>query len=451
VFQSMNKLAVVMPKPRLLFIAPTSDLKAGGEISHFELIKSAAKRGHKVYVVLPKDGYFAEQLSKHKIDHTVIPFSYWNPVIPVESTALKDMEAVLKISDYIERMHIDSVITNTLNMPWGAVAAAMMNVPHVWIAREFPLNEFKYLEDRYDFIDGFSNLVIANSKNLAKYMQDELGLTNTKHFYSYVDASLLKLNPAIVNVRLVSIGNIHSRKNQVELLQAMSINKKRFGLNHRALIIGHTFEVSYYRTLKREIKKNDLQALVDLLPFSEQPWSYVGPKDVFVQTSISESIGRTTTEAMKLGISCIGSDIPGIREAFELGGGILYKSGDPEDLARKLRIVLKNPEKYQLRAKDAQKKALNNLSEKSAHDPFFRELNKVLRSPNPRKDIGYLMPHIQVEVTNHLKALGELSRQRENNERLALEVRTLHADLDNIIYSRAWKLALLTRKLTRGG
>ncbi len=435
--------------PRLLFIAPTNDLIAGGEISHFELIKAAVNRGCRVHVVLPGDGYFANQLARRKIGHTVVPFSYWHPEIPAMDVALQDTEAILKISALIKSLQIDSVITNTLNMPWGAVAAAMTNVPHVWIAREFPLHEFKYLGDRYDFIGGFSNLVIANSKNLAKYMRDEAGLTKVKHFYSYVNADHLALDTGIKKTRVVCVGNIHSRKNQLELIRAMALVKEKYGEDYKLLIIGHAVEKPYYKNLQQEVKKTGLQNMVEFLPFSEQPWSYIRPNDVFVQTSVSESIGRSMTEAMKLGIVCIGSDIPGIREAFGLGGGILYKSGDPLDLAAKISMVLESPEKYRQQAKQAQKQASKNMSEKTAHDPFFRELDKLFGASNPRGELAHLLPLLEGEVTNHKRHLAELSIIGKENKALALHLKATDADLQNVVQSKAWKFVLHIRKVLR--
>ena len=179
-----------MSKKKLLFVAPTSQLKAGGEISHFELLLAAKKRGYDVWIVIRAFGELARELKKHSIQYRIIPFNYWYDATPYDTESKQNFESILKIQQLITKEKFDCVITNTFNMPWGAIAAAMANVPHIWIAREYPAYNSRYLVGKYNFVKSFSNLIIANSKALAHFMQADYGL-KTAYFYSYVTSKNL--------------------------------------------------------------------------------------------------------------------------------------------------------------------------------------------------------------------------------------------------------------------
>lgn len=431
---------------KLLFVAPTNDLSAGGEISHFALIKSARKRGYDPEVILPNAGNFSASLKAENIPFHIVPYTWWNEE-PTEEAGIVNISAITSIAEIAKKIQADAIITNTLNIPWAASAATLINIPHVWVAREFPFYEFSYLLDKYDFIESHSNLLIANSGNVAAYMKKELGLKNTKYFYSYVDTVRLSLgSQAKESPRLVCVGNIQSRKNQVEILNAVGILKNKDMHFNKIVFIGH-MDPAYKNKIDKTIQKYDLASIIEIIPFSKDPWRHINKHDIFVQSSISESIGRTTTEAMKLGLICVGSDIPGTREAFSLGGGVLYESGNPNDLATKLANILNNPKKHQALAKDAQKNALKNMSEKACHDPFFTEIEKIFSLPNPQKGACNLYPYLDAAMKNHEHIAKQLAQQQEKNRELTQEVIATHAHLKNIVDSRAWKITLVLKKL----
>ena len=403
----------------ILFVAPTNELKAGGEISHFELIKSAKKRGYKVHVVLPARGKFNNELKKLTIPRLVVKYFYWQSNMTGD-IELSNLVAVDKIIQYIEQESIDCVVTNTLNLPWGALAAALSNKPHIWIAREFPREEFSYLLDRYDFIQNYSNVIMANSKKLADYMQTKLKLKNTKYFFSYVNAAQLKLSNTTKPARIVHVGAILPRKNQLHTIKMLALLEKKYQLKPTLLFIGtYNLNDNYYQELTSAIYKYKLQDRVVFKGHTNTPYSLVCTNDIIFQPSKSESIGRVVTEAMKLGLITVGSDIDGNKEAFNFGGGYIYKSGDVKESAKIISDILKNLDKYKVEATTIQKIALKNMSEQKCSDPFFKELNLVINQANPQKAIQSVYPYLNIvssinhknkqlnEYRNHLAAIEE--------------------------------------------
>jgi glycosyltransferase involved in cell wall biosynthesis len=356
-----------MPKKKLLFIAPTTDMLAGGEISNFELLLDAQKRGYHLHIIIRGPGSLARELKKNSIPYSIVPFGNW--AINSPATSRDNISAIVHIQNIIQKEKIDCVISNTLNMPWGALAAALTNVPHVWIAREFSLIEFSYLQDKYDFIQKFSNLLIANSQSLANDIKKKYQI-NTKYFYSYVNVTPNQLIKKASVSRIVTVGHLYPRKNQIDLIKAVGLLHKKGKLQNKVLFIG-SIDKSYQKELVHLSKKLNLKKYIEFAGYHKNPYKLISENDIIVQPSLSESIGRSTVEAMKLGLITIGADIPGTKEAFQLGGGILYKNGDSQDLAKKIDEVLNNKQKFRKQALLVQKNALANLSSVSCHKNFF--------------------------------------------------------------------------------
>ena len=428
---------------KLLFIAHTDNLRGGGELSLAELIKSAKKKGYKVHVVVPGPGEFAKKMSLNHIDSTPIKYFYWGA--PFSATENKEnLAAVKKISDLIAKQNFDCVITNTLTIPWGALAAAITNKPHIWITRETLTLHRSHLRDNYRFIEAYSNIIFANSKDNATYLQKEIGMKNVKRFYSYVDPASLRLNSHQIKPRIVNVtAHVRPSKDQFELVQALAELEKKAQLDIEAVFIGsYSDEDEYFQNINNFIHQNNLSKKISFVGFHPKPFELVGPNDIFVRSSKYESLGRTITEAMKLGLICVAADIDSSKEAFQLGGGVLYKSGDAKDLANVLQEIIRAPKNFKETARQAKERALRNLSEEACHKPFFAELEKTINQQNPRPEFRYIFPQFAslLETLEVFEATA--ARYKKLNKRS-------RRDIDNIVNSKSWKSVLFVRKLLR--
>lgn len=420
-------------RKQLLFITHTDNLRGGAELSLIELIKAAMQRGFEVSVVVPSLGSYSEELEKIGVNCTPIKYYYWGrPYSATESQA--NLTAIRAIADLIVQQKVDCVITNTLVIPWGALAAAMTDVTHVWISRELLTLHHQHLSEYYDFVKDYSNLVIANSKSNADHIRKIASIKDVKQFYSYVDAKNLHLNkntkPKIINVA----ARVHPDKNQFELIKAAKILKSQNLLTTKVVIIGD-FEVKdeYYQRLIKFVKDNNMQQDIIFTGFTKNPIKYIGENDIFVRTSKHESLGRTITEAMKLGLICVAADIPDSKEAFRLGGGNLYKSGDAAELASLISKIIGKIKVYKARALKAQKKALINLAEDPSHKPFFDALSKIISQPNPQRSLRHILPQLDIE---------KIIEYHEEKARLYKELADRrHRDIETITNSKAWKVA----------
>jgi len=435
-------------KQNLLFISHDGDFKGGAEISGLELLKSARGRGYNIIAVVPSRSGFYDQLKKNGIEVYALNYGWHVPSnTPLESVHEDDLISTSRLAQLITQKAIDIVISNSTVVPWGALAAAITDTPHVWVCREFPEDDLTYITEYYDFIDSFSNKIIANSENVALYIRDKFNLKQVSHFYSFVDTSRLSLSDTISEPRLIQVGNISSRKNQLELILAAGILKKQNNFTHQIVFIGHVVENDYYSVLKENISKLGLENDVTFVPFSSNPWELINKNDIFVQTSSSESIGRTTTEAMKLGLICIGSNIPGVEEAFALGGGHLYTHGDPVDLSIRIKEILSNPVYYKEIAILSQTKALENMSEKACHDPFFEQLELLKSSNNPQRQLRHMYIYFMAELRNKELLKNNFEQEVQKSSDLMNERAELYKKIDNIYQSKSWRLIGKFKKL----
>lgn len=84
---------------------------------------------------------------------------------------------------------------------------------------------------------------------------------------------------------------------------------------------------------------------VQLIGFSRQVPLFLRAADIFVFPSLNEGLPNVVIEAMMTGLPVIGSRIPGntdlIRDNYN---GLLFRPSDSQDLARKMLVLLENPE-----------------------------------------------------------------------------------------------------------
>ncbi|HVX01035.1 MAG TPA: glycosyltransferase family 4 protein, partial [Candidatus Babeliaceae bacterium] len=286
---------------KLLFVAHTGQLSSGGEISNYQLMDYLVRQGYEIQIIHPdwNDVSYEEKMRAIGVQPVTISYTHWRDEdIRFEEV---DLKAINQICEVIRSFNPGVVITNTMIVPWGAIAAALMNKPHMWVTREFPIGELVYLNEKKDIIKKFSNIVIANSRELADSVSIAYDV-RAPYFYSYVDVKDIHLDDSITQTRFVSPNNIIPRKNQKELIEALAIVKERNpDFSTQVVLIGNKDE-TYWKSVKKLIVDNGLDSLVIVHEFSKEPWGLVGKSDILVQTSLSESIGRTTTDAMKIGI-----------------------------------------------------------------------------------------------------------------------------------------------------
>ena len=208
-------------KKKILFISPTGTLDNGAEISIVNLMEYLVETGHQVINAIPDYHVAVQQdyissLAALAIETIALPSVKWwwedspggLPGSP-ESRARSYQDNTSALRKILTERKIDLVITNTVNMFQGAVAAACEDVPHFWLIHEFPDGEFGYYKEKLDFISDYSQEIFAVRGALQRQLQNLLPDRKVLSF-----APFTKIYPTDtgerdgVERRIVSVGRL---------------------------------------------------------------------------------------------------------------------------------------------------------------------------------------------------------------------------------------------------
>ena len=249
---------------------------------------------------------------------------------------------IKQIRDIIKNEKIDLVISNTVNVFQGSIAAACEKIPHYWLIHEFPDREFAYYKDKINYIFDNSDRVFSVEGGLTETLS-ELTNQNSKlnSFVPYshlLDENLIPSNER----RIISIGKINENKNQLELLEAYEkLNRQEIPL----VFIGD-WEEDIKKQCDAFIKEHSLRN-VHFLGFREKPWGEVTDADICVFTSKSEAFSLVFVESILKGVPSIVSNIKGYQSVSEyFQAGKSYTLNDTDELKDRILELLDNFDEY---------------------------------------------------------------------------------------------------------
>ncbi|MBA3012828.1 MAG: glycosyltransferase family 4 protein [Desulfobacula sp.] len=134
------------------------------------------------------------------------------------------------------------------------------------------------------------------------------------------------------------IGQLIQRKGLDVLLQAVRILDEK--IKWKLVLVG---EGDQRKQLENRAIQLDIADSVHFLGFRQNRLEFLNGFDVFVLPSSLEGIPRCLMEAMTAGIPVIASRIPGCTDLIaDNQTGVLFKKNDPNELAKKIRIVLQD-------------------------------------------------------------------------------------------------------------
>jgi FkbM family methyltransferase len=345
----------------LCFFSHSSFLR-GAERSLLELIEELITRyGAICTIVLNTDGPLRKKLDKIGASTLIVDYSWQCDSISLSSgQANSELSKIFaKILPFIKNIlgeiDPDIVLTNTIVIPWGAIAAHYLNKPHVWFVREFgEPNHLKFiipLSRLKRFIKESSSLIVTNSKAVKKSFFGDVPDAHIAIIYPYVYISSdnasdndEKYYARDNSIKLAIAGTISESKGQYDALLAVRELLKR-GIDVEIVIVGMPYPV-YLKKLKKFVRKENLSNHVRFLDFKENPYSILQQADIVLLCSRAEAFGRVTVEAMLCRKPVIGTQSGGTPELIADGiNGLLYEYGDFMRLADKIEYLGKHPEK----------------------------------------------------------------------------------------------------------
>lgn len=341
------------PKLRVLFISHTGDL-GGAERSLIDLVHQLKLKGNECRVIIPHTGIIEEKLKDLSINYSIVHYEWWARAKKISKRRFtqisnRNNQAISEIIDQINEFNPDIVYTNTIVIPWGAMAAWLTGKIHVWSVREFGVKDHKLIFDKgyiqsLKIIDQLSDGVFANSKAVKKELAKFINPSKIFQFYNYfrLNKKVFLTNDISDQFNMLIAGSIMPSKGQMDALRALKTLRRKYPVN--LTIVGQVTNKNYFKEIKSFIKNNNLKSSVKILKFTDNPYSLMKKADFILVCSKNEAFGRVVAEGMMLKKVIIGTKSGGVIEQIKSSeNGYLYKVGDAKQLAQKIENLINHP------------------------------------------------------------------------------------------------------------
>lgn len=335
---------------RVCFVSPTG-AAGGGEKSMIDLIDALLRRGVECRGIVPRHDYVAQQMAQRQVPFGVVKYHPWvgpdiQPLHGVRRAGkiLLRIGRAARVAQVARKWRCDVMVTNTLDIMEGAVAAAMLRTPHITHVREFGDLDHGWgfelgARRQMSILARLSRLCVLNSHAVAAHHAATVPAAKRRVIYN---ACLVPERYAQARAALpdragplwcVITGHVSASKGQDQAVAALA-RVRQTGRDVRLRVIGGGPALP---ALRRRVAELGLEAWVDLTGYLQEPYEMMRTAEVALMCSRCEAFGRVAIEAMKLGLPVIGSASGGTVEQIRDGfNGWLYRPDDVADLADKI-------------------------------------------------------------------------------------------------------------------
>jgi glycosyltransferase involved in cell wall biosynthesis len=321
---------------RVLWVSHRSGL-AGAERALVEAVVSLAPRGVTSTVVLPREGPLRAELERAGARVKVVPHVPWTAPRRRLRHAARDLASLPALARLARGA--DVVVSNSMVVAVGLPAARLARRRHVWFVHELGLRAFEagfWLGERATLrAVASSDAVLANSEAVRSFLTVS-GTVKTPIRVAHYAVDVPDLPREPVPGRLVLVGTLAPAKGQADAIRALP------HLPGRTLRLVGPDPYGYGDELGR--LADELGAAVELIGFSPDPARELARAEVALTCARDEAFGRTTVEAMKLGVPVVAAASGGTLELVRDGEtGLLYPPGDAEALAERIGRLAADP------------------------------------------------------------------------------------------------------------
>ena len=343
-----------------------------------------AKRGNKIMIFSPKIG---KRLNLHK-NIEIVELKSFNLLKRYKEMEVR-IPTFLNVLKKVKRFNPDIIHINTpLGIgDEGFLCAKVLKKPivgtyhtllpdflrHINLAGLEKKEFMRYITWKYsNFIYDRCNVVTAPSAMIKKELKKNELKTKIEVISNGVDLNKFYKKKINKNgITILHVGRMSYEKNVDVVLQAMKIVSEYKKVNF--MIVGGGPDLE---RLKDYSKKINLNVKFTGNIKNEELVDYYNKADIFVTASTIETEGIVLLEAMACGLPIVGVNKLAIPEVVKDGkNGFIAKVNDPEDIARCLKILIKNPDLINKFSKNSLKLVKNYSLENS-----IRKLEKIYNS-----------------------------------------------------------------------
>ena len=202
----------------------------------------------------------------------------------------------------------------------------------------------------YKIIYGLADKIIVNSYEFKKEFNRKLGLApaciyNPLNKKEIINLSKKKINLSFFKknfLNIISVARLSNQKDHLTLIKV--VNELKNKINIRLLLVGSGNE---FKFISNYIAEKKLSKIIKITRFKKNPFPYMAKSNLFVLSSKYEGSPNVLLEALTLKKFVISSNCPtGPKEILDNGkGGLLFKTGDKNDLRNKILFFYQNRSK----------------------------------------------------------------------------------------------------------
>jgi glycosyltransferase involved in cell wall biosynthesis len=316
----------------------------GAENVFISLVDNLDKTRYKSVVCLLRDGWLKTQLDRRGVETLVLP-----------QHQSFDFPWLYQLIKLLRRRSIDVMHTHEFAMNvYGSLLSRITGIPIVTTVH----GKNYYCEKLrrrlgYRFA-ARQSIMVAVSDDLKRFLTESVRIRSeyVRVVPNGIDLNRYAINDVDNTVRkelginagrpvIGTVGNLFAVKGQIYLVKACQIVANTIP-DFVLLVAGEGEELA---VLREEARNLGIQENVKFLGFREDVPSLLQAIDVFVLPSLSEGLPLSVLEALALQKPVVASDVGGIPEVVEDGiTGFLVPPKNPEALADKILLLLRNPQ-----------------------------------------------------------------------------------------------------------
>ncbi len=334
---------------RVAFLTHYTELY-GANLSLLNLLDGLVRAGVRPHVVAPEGGDLLDVLAARGIPAAVVPFEWWvsptRTVLGAATRILKNLRRVRAIAGQVRRWGCELVYSNSSVFAAGGLAAAELDLPHLWHLREFGRRDYDLKPDlgvrlsRLGFRTADATVFVSHA--LRRAFLGRSVPANSHVIYNGVarEAEFDDRRRAAEAVRgrvqpvtFVLVGRFRESKGQHVAVEAFARVAERFPESRLLLVggSGQTGQQAYFEQCQALATRLRVADRIEFWGYIPDPERAFLAADVALMCSRNEAMGRVTAEAMSACRPVIGFDGGGTSELIETGRtGMLYRGGADE-------------------------------------------------------------------------------------------------------------------------
>lgn len=458
---------------RLLFFSHSSDL-AGAERSLLELVNELVNDYNtRCMIVLPSHGKLEGLLNKTGANVVIGSINWWCAGAEYPTNEIVNQKYIQSLSWLQENLHVfssfnpDVVLTNTIVIPTGALAASLLKRPHIWMINEYgeldhQLNFFLPFPQILRIIENASDKIVTCSKSVREQLFNHLDCSKVKTIYYNIEIPKDISNSSNSRVikdnyfihpdacHMIISGTIMKSKGQedaiycaIELLK----NRKR---KIELIVVGPS-QPDYQNYLQDIIDDNEVGDYIHIIPYQDNVLSIVDLADIVLVCSRMEAFGRVTLEAMLMKKVVIGTNTGGTPEMIiDSETGLLYNPTNYLQLAGNVEKILDNPEFSKNLAYNGYQFAKNTFSKENFGGKYFEILEEIEKEKGIYRDefswflstqyINYIQD-LNKRLVENKKTYEEQKNKLEENDQSIRNQLNLISERDETIQIQTNQIA----------